>query len=499
MKLSTRTAAYTCYCEIFSPGAACVRTLALRMLAIMKKETLLELVPEFESIVGKDNVLTDLENLSLHGSDETEDLNFPPDLVVVPESVEQLQAILKITYDRDIAITPRGAGTGLSGGALPVEGGLVVSTKKLNRILEIDQDNLVGVVEPGVITEVFQKEVEALGLFYPPDPASRGSCFLGGNMAECSGGPRAVKYGVTKDYVMGMEFVLPDGRLIRHGGKLLKNVTGFNLSQLLVGSEGVLGFITKIYLRLIPLPKERVLMLVPFPNIRDSANCVAALFKAGIVPSACELMERDAVLASEQHLGIEFPAKANTAEAVLIIETDGYTPGQAMTEAERVTEICMEIGATDVVLADSSQKQEDIWKLRRATGEAVKKESIYKEEDTVVPRAALPDLITNVKQICQEYGIKSVCYGHAGDGNLHVNILKTGLTDEEWNSKVYEAIEKIFEVTIELGGTISGEHGIGYVQKRYLPMAYNADELEIMKAIKSAFDPKGLLNPGKWV
>lgn len=465
----------------------------------MNKDLLREVAEKFVAIVGDENVLQDTENLKLHGSDETEDFNFPPDIVVVPETVAQLQAVLKFAYEKNIAITPRGAGTGLSGGALPVEGGVLVSTKKLNQIIEIDQENLVGVVEPGVITEVFQKQVEALGLFYPPDPASRGSCFLGGNIAECSGGPRAVKYGVTKDYVMGMEIVLPDGRLIRHGGKLLKNVTGFNLSQLMVGSEGVLGFITKIYLRLIPLPKERVLMLVPFPNLRDSATCVAALFKAGIVPSACELMEKDAVLASEQHLGIEFPAKANQAEAVLIIETDGYSEGQAMLQAERVTEICMEIGATDVVLADSSQKQEDIWRLRRATGEAVKKESIYKEEDTVVPRAALPDLITNVKRICQEYGIKSVCYGHAGDGNLHVNILKTGLTDEEWSSKVFEAIEKIFEVTIGLGGTISGEHGIGYVQKRYLGMAYNKDELELMKAIKQAFDPKGLLNPGKWV
>ncbi len=465
----------------------------------MKREMLAELLPQFKSLVGKENVLSDLESLKAHGSDETEDLNFPPDLVIIPETVEQLQEVVKVTYAKEIAITPRGAGTGLSGGALPVNGGLVISTKKLNCILEIDQENLIGVVEPGVITEVFQKKVESLGLFYPPDPASRGSCFLGGNMAECSGGPRAVKYGVTKDYVMGMEIVLPDGRLIRHGGKLLKNVTGFNISQLMVGSEGVLGFITKIYLRLLPLPKERVLMLVPFPNLQDSATCVANLFKEGVVPSACELMERDAVLASEKHLGISFPANANQAEAVLIIETDGYTEGQAMTEAERVTEICMELGATDVVLADSSQKQENIWRLRRATGEAVKKEAIYKEEDTVVPRAALPDLISNVKQICQRYGIKSVCYGHAGDGNLHVNILKTGLTNEEWNSKVFEAIEKIFEVTIGLGGTISGEHGIGYVQKRYLPMVYNSDELEVMRAIKNAFDPKGLLNPGKWV
>lgn len=465
----------------------------------MKKPLHSEVVTKIQAIVGPQNILQNAEDLKIYGSDETEDLCFPPELVVLPESTEQLQQVLRISNQENIPVTPRGAGTGLSGGALPVCGGIVISMRKMNRILEIDTENLVGVVEPGVITEVFQKEVEKLNLFYPPDPASRGSCFLGGNLAECSGGPRAVKYGVTKDYVLGMEFVLPDGTLIRHGGKLLKNVTGFNLSQLLVGSEGVLGFITKIYLRLIPLPSERVLMLVPFPKIRDSAVCVRELFRRGVVPSACELMEQDAVLASEAHLGIRFPANANQSAAVLIIETDGHQDGQAMLAAEKVAEICMEVGATDVVLADSSEKQAEIWKLRRATGEAVKKSSIYKEEDTVVPRAALPDLVTSVKEICSEYGIQSVCYGHAGDGNLHVNILKNDLSDTEWNTKVIEAIRKIFAVTVALGGTISGEHGIGYVQKEFLPIAYNENELALMRSIKNAFDPKGLLNPGKWV
>ena len=450
-------------------------------------------------MVGEENVRSDQQSLDKYGRDETEDLCFPPDLVLTPTTTEQVQAIMRYSNKEGFYVTPRGAGTGLSGGALPVKGGLSLSLEKMNAILEIDTKNLVVVVEPGAITEVIQTAVEAIGLFYPPDPASRGSCFIGGNIAECAGGPRAVKYGVTKDFVLGTEFVLPNGDLIRHGGKLLKNVTGFNLSQLMVGSEGCLGIVTKVYLRLLPLPKERVLMLVPFPSLDSAAQCVTAIFRAGLIPSACELMEKDAIRASEKFLNLKFPGGGSDAEAVLILETDGMNPGAAMQEAEKVTEICMESGAVDVVLADSSEKQEAIWKLRRAAGEAVKAESTYKEEDTVVPRAAMPDLIRGVKKICDQHNIKSICYGHAGDGNLHINILRASLSETEWEQQVPKAIEEIFELTVGLGGTLSGEHGIGYVQKRYLPIAHTPEDLDIMKRIKLAFDPKGLLNPGKWV
>lgn len=450
-------------------------------------------------IVGAGNCLADKVSRERYGSDETEDLCFPPGLVVIPGNVAELQQVLRYCFEKKIPVTPRGAGTGLSGGALPVHGGVCLSTERLNRILEIDEANLVGVVEPGVITEVFQNVVEAKGLFYPPDPASRGSCFLGGNIAECSGGPRAVKYGVTKDFVLGLEAVLMDGTLIRHGGKLLKNVTGFSLSQLLVGSEGTLAIVTKIYFRLIPLPKERVLLLVIYPELSAAAQTVSQIFRAGITPSACELMERDAVLLSEQHLGIQFPAGANTAEGILIIETDGFIAGHAMTEAEKVSEICLANGAADIILADSSEKQKEIWRLRRSTGEAVKKSSVYKEEDTVVPRAQLPELIRGVKSICARWGIQSVCYGHAGDGNLHVNLLRNQWSEQDWAEKTPQAITEIFQLTISLGGTISGEHGIGFVQKDYLPLAYSSEELALMKRIKLAFDPEQLLNPGKWV
>lgn len=465
----------------------------------MKEPLANNLLQELVDILGDKNIKLSQDDLIKYGHDYTEDLVFPPQVAVTPETVEQVQAVLRFSYKHKIPVTPRGAGTGLSGGCLPVKGGICLSMEKFNKILEIDERNLTITVESGVITEVLQNEVEKIGLFYPPDPASRGSCFIGGNIAECSGGPRAVKYGVTKDYVLGMEMVLPDGTLIKHGGKLLKNVTGFNLSQLLVGSEGTLGIVTKIILRLIPLPKERVLMLVPFPTLEKAAECVTSLFHAGVIPSVCEMMERAAVLCTEEHLGIAFPGNANKAEGVLIIETDGYIDGIAMTEAERVTEICMEHEALDVVLADTSEKQEAIWRLRRATGEATKKDTIYKEEDTVVPRAALPALTKGVKEICAQYGIRSICYGHAGDGNLHVNILKDDLSDEKWNTMVPEAITKIFELTVSLGGTISGEHGIGYVQKQYLPIALSESELALMGRIKEAFDPQRLLNPGKWV
>jgi glycolate oxidase len=440
-------------------------------------------------------VVSDPAALERYGSDETEDLYFAPDLVVKPATTAEVSKVLRIADRFGVPVTPRGAGTGLSGGALPVHGGLVLSVERMNRVLEIDERNLAAVVQPGVITEAFQTQVEAKGLFYPPDPASRGSCMLGGNLAECSGGPRAVKYGVTKDYVLGIEAVLPGGEVIRHGGKLLKNVTGYNLTQLLVGSEGTLAVITEITLRLIPLPSARQTLLVPFDTLDGAARTVSAIFRKGLVPSACEFMERDAIQASEKHLGVKLPYGGS--EALLLIEVDGERQDVLEEQRDRIAEVALEHDATDVILADTSEKQKEIWRVRRATGEAVKKLSVYKEEDTVVPRFQLPDLVRGVKEIAGRHGLVTICYGHAGDGNLHVNILKMGLSDSDWNHRLPTAIEEIFRLTVGLGGTLSGEHGIGYSQKRYMPIAFSAVELALMKRVKQAFDPKGLLNPGK--
>jgi glycolate oxidase len=454
-----------------------------------------DILVELRSVVGDTNVKTDEEALQKYASDETEDFVFRPEAVVLPRSTAEVSGIMRIASRHHVAVTPRAGGTGLSGGALPVHGGILLGMERMNRILEIDRDNLMAVVEPGVITQELQETVEKSGLYYPPDPASRGSSLIGGNLAECAGGPHAVKYGVTKDYVLGIEAVLADGTLIRHGGKLLKNSTGYNLTQLIVGSEGTLAVITKIYLKLIPLPKRRSLLLIPFPTLEAAARTVPAVMNAGITPSVLEFMERDAVKASERHLGVSVPNSDATAQ--LIVELDGDEESVIQSAAEEICRIALDKGASDVLIAESSARQNEIWTMRRATGEAVKSISVYKEEDTVVPRYNLVPLLVGVKEIARRYGITTVCYGHAGDGNLHVNILKMDMSDEEWSESLDPAIREIFELTVSLGGTISGEHGIGYSQKRYLSIAFSADEIALMKKIKHAFDPEGILNPGK--
>ncbi len=454
-----------------------------------------ELIAALRRELGAHNVATDPEALDRASMDETEDLSFVPEAVVKPGNTSEVAAVLRLASRNRVPVTPRGAGTGLSGGALPVHRGIVLDTSRLNRILEIDRRNLMAVVEPGVITQVFQEAVEAEGLFYPPDPASRGSCFLGGNLAECSGGPRAVKYGVTKDFVTGIEAVLPSGEVIRHGGKLLKNVTGYNLTQLIIGSEGTLAVITKIYFRLLPLPRHRTMLLVPFDDLESCARSVPAIMHAGVVPSVLEFLEQDAVKITEEHLGRPFPA--SDAAAHLLIELDGSDEGVIARDAERVAEIVLAEGARDVLAAESDSKMNDLWTMRRAVGTAVKSLSVHKEEDTVVPRGNLVPLLLGVKEIAARYGIRTVCYGHAGDGNVHVNILKMDMPDEHWSKMLEPAIREIFALAVSLGGLISGEHGIGWVQKGYMPIALSAAEMKLMRTIKQAFDPEGILNPDK--
>jgi glycolate oxidase len=454
-----------------------------------------EVLRELGLTVGADNIKTDDESRSTYGKDETEDFSFPPEVILTPSTTKQVSDILRLANEHRIPVTPRGGGTGLSGGALPVYGGICLSMEKFNRVLEIDEKNYQAIVEPGVITQKFQEELESRGLFYPPDPASRGSCQLGGNLAECAGGPRAVKYGVTKDYVLGLEAVLPTGEIINTGARVLKNVSGYNLTQLIIGSEGTLAVITKITLRLIPLPKLRKVILVAFNSVDDSVAAVADIFQRGITPSALEFMEKSAVRAAEEQLGKKFPN--GQAEAQLLIEVDGNYEEGLINDIRVIAEVVEPYHPVDVLLAEDRQKVEDVWALRRSMGEAVKSYSTYKEEDTVVPRANLPQLVRGVKEICGKYGITSICYGHAGDGNVHVNILKDKLDDATWEKHLDTAIREIFELTVSLGGTISGEHGIGYSQKSYLPIALSETELQLMKKIKRTVDPNGILNPGK--
>jgi len=435
---------------------------------------------KLRDILGDDFVLTDDEALSHASRDETEDLCFPPDVVVRPKTPQEISSILKLANIENIPVTPRGGGTGLSGGALPVHKGIVLYLDRMNKIIEIDRENLFVVTETGVITETLKDAVEEVGLFYPPDPASKGSCFIGGNLAENAGGPRAVKYGVTKDWVYGLEVVLPNGEIINPGGKLLKNVTGYNLTQLFVGSE---------------------VLIAAFDDPFDACQTVPAMFHAGLNPSACEFVERDVIQMALQHLDKKLPN--SDAAAQLLIEFDGNDEDQLSEETEKAGMVCMEGhndlggGAIDVILANTGQRVNEIWEIRSACGEAVKSHSVYKEEDTVVPRAKLPDLFVGVKTICAERCVKSACYGHAGDGNLHVNLLKDTLTDDEWETKLPPTITEIFEHCVSLGGTISGEHGIGWSQKAYLHLATSYEEIKLMKSLKNVLDPNGILNPGK--
>lgn len=453
-------------------------------------------IEKLKAIVGESEVITSGEDLENYSHDETEDLVYHPAVVVKPQTAEQVSEILKICNENLIAVTPRGGGTGLSGGALPVYGGVLLSMERFNKILNIDERNLQAIVEPGVINEVFQQAVKSKGLFYPPDPASKGSCFLGGNLAECAGGPKAVKYGVTRDYVLNIEVVLPTGEIIWTGANVLKNSTGYNLTHLMIGSEGTLGIITKIVFRLIPLPAHDMLLLVPFKSAEKACESVAAVFRAGIIPSAMEFMERDAILFVKEFVEVNIEVE-DDCNAHLIIEVDGNDMDQLMRDCEKISEIMYDYECGEILFADSEQRKSELWKMRRAVGEAVKAHSVYKEEDTVVPRAELPRLLKGVKQIGNKYGFHSVCYGHAGDGNLHVNILKNDLSDEHWNNALPKGITEIFKLCVELGGTLSGEHGIGLVQKEFLPIALTSKQIEIQKNIKRAFDPNYILNPGK--
>jgi glycolate oxidase len=463
----------------------------------MKNNDLSDLIHQMQALCGVDSVLFDNESLNHYGHDETEKLLFLPDVVVKPSSVEEVSKILKYCNQHFVPVTPRGAGTGLSGGAVPHNAGVVLSTEKLNTIIEIDERNLQVTTEPGVITEVLQNTVKEKGLFYPPDPSSRGSCFIGGNIAENSGGPKAVKYGVVKDYVLNLEVVLPTGEIIWTGANVLKNSTGYNLTQLMIGSEGTLGIVTKIVLRLIPLPKYDLLMLAPFASLEKASEAVSAIFRAGFTPSALELVEVDALkIVSKMVDSYAVPVTDDIA-AHLIIEVDGNEMNVLMNEMEAIAALLTMYEAGEVFFAEDAQQKEELWKLRRRVAEATKLAGYTIEEDTVVPRAQLPALIKGVKALGNKYDFSAVCYGHAGDGNLHIRIKKEGIPNSYGNEEMNKILRELFKLVKTLGGTISGEHGIGLIQKDFMDIVMPETNLGLMRAIKKAFDPNNILNPGK--
>jgi len=451
-----------------------------------------EIFKELESIVGKEDLLTDKEDRICYSYDATA-LKFLPDAILFPENAGEISRILKIANREKIPVFPRGAGSGFSGGSLPVTGGIVIATSKMDLIIELDSENLTVVVEPGVVTERLQKFVESRGLFYPPDPASLKFSTIGGNIAECSGGPRAVKYGVTKDYVLGLEVVLPTGEILSTGVKTAKSVAGYDLTKLMVGSEGTLGIITKAILKLIPLPETKNTLLVLFKSIENAAVAVTNIIKEKIIPSTLEFMDKSTIKCIEEHLKLGLPEETG---ALLLIEVDGFKEAVEI-QKNKIAEICRNLNPIDIKIAADPKEQEKLWEARRAVSPAVGKLSPSKiNEDITVPRSRIPEMLRRIYKIADDFKLNIVCFGHAGDGNIHVNIM-TDRENKDEMERVEEAVKRLFSETLELEGTISGEHGIGLTKAPYLKMELGETAYKTMKNIKELFDPNNIMNPGK--
>jgi glycolate oxidase len=416
----------------------------------------------------------------------------PPDLVVLPTSTPEVSTVARLCHEHRVPLVVRGAGTGYTGGAVPTQGGVVLSMERLNRILEIDETNLLAIVEPNVITGDLQRAVEAVALFYPPDPASLESSSIGGNVAECAGGPRAFKYGTTKRYVLALEAVLASGEVMHTGSKAVKNVVGYDLTQLLVGSEGTLAIITKITLRLIPKPPARATLAASFDGIREAVNAVTALLRERVVPAAIELIDDDSLRAAARYAG----KPVAQGHALLIVECDGM---QAAVEEEigRVERACRATGAVQINRAADGLEREELWTIRRHVSLALRATGLHKiNHDVVVPRGRVPELFDVVEELRREYALTIACFGHAGDGNIHVNLMVRG-DDADELARAKQAERVLFERVVALEGSISGEHGIGFAKAKYLSLELDATQIALLKRIKSAFDPRGILNPGK--
>lgn len=443
-------------------------------------------------IVGRHNCRTDPEDLICYGYDAT-DLRYAPDAVVFPADAEEVVAIVRLANETPFYLIPRGAGSGMSGGSLAVRGGVVLALSRMDRVLSVDKENLVAVVEPGVVTGHLQEEVASQGLFYPPDPASLAFCTIGGNVATCAGGARALKYGVTKDYVIGLEVVLASGELVQTGVQTAKGVVGYDLTKLLVGSEGTLAVITKVVLKLLPQPESRRTLLAVFDQLSEAVAAVTRIITMGVMPSALEFMDKRSIQCVEDYLNVGLPREAG---ALLLIEVDGVREG-VIRHAEEIRTLCLEQGARRVDVAESEEEAETLWQARRAVSPALFKLNPHKvSEDITVPRSRIPEMVAQLEEIGQRRGLIILCFGHAGDGNIHVNIM-INRNDPDEVTRTEQAVNEIFQATMALGGTLSGEHGIGITKTPYLGMEIDRMGLEAMRRIKGAFDPRGILNPGK--
>ena len=452
-------------------------------------------VNEVVSLVGADHVLTDASALETYGLDALKrTVGGPAELVVLPGSTAEVAGLARLCNRERVPLTPRGAGTGYSGGAVPVARGVVLSLERLNRIVEIDRPSLLAVVEPNVVTGDLQRAVEAVGLFYPPDPASLEQCVIGGNVAECAGGPRAFKYGTTKRYVLGLEAVLPSGEVIRTGGRSVKNVVGYDLTQLLVGSEGTLAVVTEIILRLIPRPQARATLRAPFPTISHAVEAVGTILADGVTPAAMELIDAECLRALDGQRGTT--SRPGLAGALLLVEVDGL-PAAIDEEIARVTQACAAHGALDVRLAKTETERDRLWDERRGLSLALRAMAPRKiNHDVVVPKGKIPELFELVDQLRATANLPMPSFGHVGDGNIHVNIL-VDPADRDAMRRATQAERQLLEGVVSLGGSISGEHGIGFAKAPFLELELSPQTIALMRGLKQVFDPNGILNPGK--
>ncbi len=450
-------------------------------------------VAAVREVLGREYVRSDASSLTTYGQDALLQPS-PPDLVVFPSNTAEVSRIAALCNEHRVPLVVRGAGTGYTGGAVPTAGGVVLSMERLNRLLEIDQENLLAVVEPNVITADLQRAVERVGLFYPPDPASLEQSSIGGNVAECAGGPRAFKYGTTKRYVLALEAVLANGEVVRTGSKAVKNVVGYDLTQLLVGSEGTLAIITKITLRLLPKPPDRATVAAAFATIRDAVDAVTALIERRAVPAAIELIDEESLVAAALHSGVQVAPPG--AKALLIVECDGI-PAAVQDELSLVVRACETAGVMSVRRASSEADRAELWAVRRQISLALRATGLLKlNHDVVVPRGRVPQLYDAVEELRQQFGLRIAAFGHAGDGNIHVNLMVDGKNPDEL-SRAKAAERALFERVLALEGSISGEHGIGYAKKPYIAMELSDEVLALMRRVKTAFDPNNILNPGK--
>jgi len=459
-----------------------------------------DVIRRLTEIVGEQFVITDSEKNEPYSHDEIADKKYAhmPDVVVKPETAQQIADIVKLANEKKIPVTPRGAGSGLSGGAVPLYGGILLTVERMNHILEIDTANMMVVVEPGVVTNEINEKLKDYGLFFAGYPMSLETCYVGGNVAENAGGGKAVKYGVTERYIMGVEFVTPTGDIIMAGGKLIKDVTGYNLRMLMVGSEGTLGIITKVIIKLLPVPSEQVDLLALFPDVQTAISVVPKIMtEGGVIPTAIEFMDKLSVHTSCNYLNESLPYQQ--AGAMLLITVDGNNEQTVEKDYDTIGNLCMDNGAQEVYVADNYTTSERLWSVRRNIAEAFKVVSPHQSlEDIVVPTAQIPDLMPEIAKISEKYGMQIPCYGHAGDGNLHATPIKNpDDTMEEWDRKLPIALEELYRATLKLGGTLSGEHGIGHKRKKYMPIVKSEAELEFMRSIKRAVDPNNIMNPGK--